>query len=133
MGQETHTGRKVLVIDDSEICREAEMAMLQMGGFDVRAAQDIVEFDRILESWNPEIILTDLQMPDIDGAALCKMLRARFKTARVPIVMFSSVDEVQLAEIAREAGADAYLSKNMGDGFLDLPDRLKALCEEIVF
>ena len=53
--------------------------------------------------------------------------------AKVPIVLFSSIDEVALAAIAKEAGADAYLSKNMGDGFLDLPDRLQQLCEEILF
>jgi CheY-like chemotaxis protein len=123
----------VLVIDDSEICREAETAMLQMGGFEVRSAENLLEFDRILESWKPEIILTDLQMPDIDGAQLCKLLRTRLAWAKVPIVLFSSIDEVALAAIAKEAGADAYLSKNMGDGFLDLPDRLQQLCEEILF
>jgi CheY-like chemotaxis protein len=131
-GAETHIGRRVLVLDDSEICREAESAMLLMGGFDVRSAQDLVEFDHLLESWKPEIILTDFHMPDIDGATLCKTLRSRLDWAKIPIVMFSSVGEQELAEIAKGAGADAYLSKNAGDGYLDLPDRLRQLCEEIL-
>ncbi len=127
-----HDGRRVLVLDDSEICLEAESQMLMMGGFDVRAAQDLVAFDRLLESWHPEIILTDLHMPDIDGATLCRQLRTRLQWARVPIILFSGVDEVELAVIAKSAGADAYLSKNAGDGYLDLPDRLRQLCEEIL-
>lgn len=129
---QAHVGRRVLVLDDSEICREAESAMLLMGGFDVRSASDLVEFDRLLESWQPEIILTDFHMPDIDGATLCKQLRKRLAWARVPIVMFSSLDESELAAVAKGAGADAYLSKNAGDGYLELPDRLRLLCEEIL-
>ena len=125
-------GRRVLVLDDSEICREAESAMLLMGGFEVRSAQDLVEFDRLLESWRPEIILTDFHMPDIDGGALCRQLRSRVPWAKVPIVLFSSLDEVELAVIAKSSGADAYLSKNAGEGFLDLPERLRQLCEEIL-
>jgi CheY-like chemotaxis protein len=130
--QSTHDGRRVLVLDDSEICREAETQMLMMGGFDVKSAQDLVEFDHLLESWRPEIILTDFHMPDIDGATLCRQLRTRLAWARVPIILFSSIDELELAAIAKSAGADAYLSKNAGDGFLDLPDRLRQLCEEIL-
>jgi DNA-binding response OmpR family regulator len=124
-------GRRVLIIDDSELCRAVEAEVLGKAGFDVRAAANLFEFDRLLASWSPELILTDLQMPDIDGATLCRLLRAKVETARIPIVLCSSLGEDRLAVIAREVGADAFLSK--ADGYEQLPLRLRALWDEIVW
>jgi CheY-like chemotaxis protein len=124
-------GRRVLIIDDSELCRAVEAEVLGAAGFDVRAAANLIEFDQLLATWSPELILTDLQMPDIDGATLCRLLRAKLETSRIPIVLCSSLAEHQLAEIAHAVGADAFLSKE--DGYEQLPVRLRALWEEIVW
>jgi DNA-binding response OmpR family regulator len=124
-------GRRVLVIDDSEFCRQFETMVLVQAGFDVRCASNANEFDRLFESWNPELILADLQMPDIDGATLCRSVRARYPTHHIPVVLFSSLPESELAEIALQAGADAFLSKQTG--YDELAVRLRALCEEIVW
>jgi DNA-binding response OmpR family regulator len=124
-------GRRVLVIDDSEFCRQFETMVLVQAGFEVRCASNADEFDQLFESWNPELILADLQMPDIDGATLCKSVRARYPNLRIPVILFSSLPESELADIALRAGADAYLSKQTG--YDELAVRLRALCEEIVW
>jgi len=123
--------KRVLILDDSEVSLALQAALLGMAGFHVRTVGSLAEFDALLGVWRPHIILTDLEMPDIDGATLCKKLRANPDTAKIPIVLFSGVDLPELATIAKQAGADAFLSKR--SGYEDLPDRLVALCDEILW
>ncbi|MBA3540487.1 MAG: response regulator [Deltaproteobacteria bacterium] len=70
-------------------------------------------------------------MPDVDGATLCRQLRANPETAKIPVVRFASATLEELAGIAKEVGADAYLSKRRG--YEDLPQRLRELCDEILW
>lgn len=123
-------GRKVLVIDDSEVCRDLERALLADAGFDVRVAGSVLEFDGILRQWAPEIVLTDVDMPDISGPELCRVLKARFGEL-VPIVLCSGLPEDELASLARACGADAFLSK--ANGLEQLPRGIAELCEEILW
>ena len=77
------------------------------------------------------MIVTDLYMPEMNGAELCQWLRRQVTTARIPIVLCSSAPDQELSAVARAVGADAYVSKV--DGLDTLPDRLNALCDEIVW
>lgn len=123
--------RRVLILDDSEVSLQLQSALLGMSGFHVRTSGTIAEFDALLAVWRPHVILTDLQMPDVDGATLCRKLRANPDTAKIPVVLFSSASLEELAEIAKRVGADAYLSKR--SGYEDLPERLQELCNEILW
>jgi CheY-like chemotaxis protein len=124
-------GRKVLLIDDSELSLQVATDALTSDGFEVRAATQLAEFDRLLEGWQPDIILTDVNMPELSGAQLCKAIKARFKTHSVPVVLFSSLSESELERLARDCGADAYLSKS--GGVDRLADELNNLCEAILW
>ena len=88
-------------------------------------------FQTVLASWKPHLIVTDLYMPEMNGAELCQWLRREVATARIPIVLCSSAPDQELSVVARAVGADAYVSKV--DGLDSLPDRLNALCSEIVW
>ena len=123
--------RRLLLIDDSEIALAYAESVLTEAGFDVRAVGSLRAFQSVLDNWKPHLIVTDLYMPEMSGAELCQWLRRQVATARTPIVLCSSAPDDELAIVARQVGADAYLSKLAG---LDaLPDRLKQLCDEILW
>jgi len=123
--------RRLLLIDDSEIVLAYETSLLTEAGFEVRAVSSLKSFVAALTNWKPHLIVTDLYMPEMNGAELCQWLRREVATARIPIVLCSSAPDNELAVVARAVGADAYLSKLAG---LDaLPDRLNALCDEILW
>jgi CheY-like chemotaxis protein len=123
--------RRLLLIDDSEIALAYAESVLTEVGFDVRAVSSLQAFQTVLSSWKPHLIVTDLYMPEMNGAELCQWLRREVATARIPIVLCSSAPDDELAVVARAVGADAYLSKLTG---LDaLPGRLNALCDEILW
>jgi CheY-like chemotaxis protein len=106
--------KKILLLDDSVITLEMEQAVLEARGYEVAVASNLIEFQAALDAFQPEIILTDLMMPDISGKDIVRVLKQDFHTERIPIVLFSSRPDEELAEIAEQAGADGYLSKSHG-------------------
>jgi CheY-like chemotaxis protein len=123
--------RRLLLIDDSEIALAYAESVLTDAGFDVRAVGSLRAFQTVLSSWRPHLVVTDLYMPEMNGAELCQWLRRQVATARIPIVLCSSAPDAELAAVARAVGADAHVSKV--DGFDQLSERLNALCDEIVW
>jgi twitching motility two-component system response regulator PilH len=121
----------LLLIDDSEIALAYAESLLTDAGFEVRAVGSLRAFQTVLSSWRPHLVVTDLYMPEMNGAELCQWLRRQVSTARIPIVLCSSAPDAELAAVARAVGADAHVSKV--DGFDQLPERLNALCDEIVW
>jgi CheY-like chemotaxis protein len=129
--EERVDSRRLLLIDDSEIALAYAESVLLDVGFDVRAVSSLGAFQNVLADWKPHLIVTDLYMPEMNGAELCQWLRRQVATARIPIVICSSAPDEELAQVARQVGADAYLSKLGG---LDaLPERLTTLCDEILW
>jgi CheY-like chemotaxis protein/HPt (histidine-containing phosphotransfer) domain-containing protein len=120
-------GWRVLLLDDSKISLELARAILAEEGFEVRATTTLSDFDDILQDWSPEVILTDVTMPGMTGVELCRVLKRRYDTAHVPIVLCSTLSQDELAELAQECEADGYVSKN--DRLNGLGDELRALCE----
>ena len=106
--------KKILLLDDSTITLEMEKAVLEDRGYEVAVASNLLEFQAELDRFQPEVILTDLMMPDISGKDIVRVLKQDFHTERIPIVLFSSKADEELAEIAEQAGADGYLSKSHG-------------------
>ena len=118
---------RVLLLDDSEISLELASEVLTANGFDVRATTSLESFDEVLGNWSPEVILTDVQMPGMNGNELCRALKRRYETAHVPIVLCSSMGADELAALARECEADGFVSKT--DNMDDLASELRAVCE----
>jgi CheY-like chemotaxis protein len=118
--------KKILLLDDSAITLEMERAVLEERGYEVAVAANLIEFQAALDAFQPEIILTDLMMPDVSGKDIVRVLKQDFHTERIPIVLFSSKPDEELAEIAEQAGADGYLSKSHGI------ERLGDMVDELV-
>jgi CheY-like chemotaxis protein len=118
--------KRILLLDDSVITLEMEKAVLDDRGYKVAIASNLLEFQAQLETFQPEIILTDLMMPDISGKDIVRVLKQDFHTEKIPIILFSSKPDDELAPIAEQAGADGYLSKSHGI------DRLGDMVDEMV-
>ena len=117
--------KRILLLDDSTITLEMEKAVLEERGYKVAAAANLLEFQSALDVFQPEIILTDLMMPDISGKDIVRVLKQDFHTEKIPIILFSSKNDDELQEIAEQAGADGFLSKSHGiDKLGDMVDEM---------
>lgn len=123
--------KKILLLDDSVITLEMEKAVLEERGYEVVVASNLIEFQAALDAFQPEVILTDLMMPDISGKDIVRVLKQDFHTERIPIVLFSSKPDEELAEIAEQAGADGFLSKS--HGIEKLGDMVDELVDSIIW
>ncbi|HSN30913.1 MAG TPA: response regulator [Kofleriaceae bacterium] len=122
---------KILLVDDSEISLHFVAGVLEKAGFDVRGTDDVHNLSAVLGDWRPDVILTDVNMPNLSGVELCRLLKSSYETAHVPVVLFSSTEPEQLEQLARDCEADGFLSKNGG---LDrLPDELRLLIDSTLF
>jgi CheY-like chemotaxis protein len=106
--------RRILLLDDSTITLEMEKAVLEDRGYKVAIASNLLEFQTELDVFQPEIILTDLMMPDISGKDIVRVLKQDFHTEKIPIILFSSKPDDELEQISEQAGADGFLSKSHG-------------------
>jgi CheY-like chemotaxis protein len=131
MGQRTTDPHRIVMIDDSEIQLAVAARVLEDAGFEVRAVSSLRRFLNAVLDWKPHLIVTDLHMPEMSGAELCAWLRQQVETAKTPIIICSSVEDIELARVARAVGADGFVSKSAGPDAL--PAKLQSLCEEIVF
>ena len=117
--------KKILLLDDSTITLEMEKAVLEDRGYRVAIASNLLEFQALLEQFQPEVILSDLMMPDISGKDIVRVLKQDFHTEKIPIILFSSKADDELQEIAEQAGADGFLSKSHGiDKLGDMVDEM---------
>ena len=117
---------RVLLVDDSLVTREMERRLLEDAGFEVRAVADAPEALSRLGEERFDCVVTDIEMPGMDGLELTARLRAMESFAQLPIVVVSTRDRSEDRLRGLQAGADAYLAKqslNAGE-LVDLVRRL---------
>ena len=102
--------KKILVVEDSPDTRELLQVMLESEGFDVALAEDGVEGIQQATKEPPDLIISDLSMPRIDGIRMIKRLRELPKVRRVPILALTS-HGIEKAMTAIRAGADRVLTR----------------------
>jgi len=102
--------KKILVVEDSPDTRELLQVMLEGEGFDVALAEDGVEGIQQATKEPPDLIISDLSMPRIDGVRMIKRLRELPKVRRVPILALTS-HGLEKAMTAIRAGADRVLTR----------------------
>ena len=122
---------KILLIDDSEISLYFASSTLAKAGYDVRTSSDVHGFASSLGDWRPDVILTDVTMPQMSGVELCRLLKSSYETAHVPVVLFSALSSDELEMLARECEADGFLSK--ANGLDQLPAELDRLIGTALF
>jgi two-component system, OmpR family, KDP operon response regulator KdpE len=98
----------ILVVDDEpQITRVLKTTLLSQG-YGTRAASDGFEALQIMKSWSPDLLITDLRMPNMDGLDLCREVRAH---SQIPIIVLSVRGEERTKVEALDAGADDYVTK----------------------
>ncbi len=103
--------RTVLVADDSLTTRSLLRSVLESSGYKVRTAADGEEALRLLRSEPVDLLVSDVQMPRLDGIGLVERLREDPRIAALPVVLFSSADSEEDRRRGAGSGADAYLTK----------------------
>jgi two-component system chemotaxis sensor kinase CheA len=107
--------RRVLVVDDSITTRALIKSIVEEGGYDVTAARDGSEAFRLLQEQPFELVVSDVQMPNMDGFALTENIRRHPTLARTPVVLVTSLEGEHDRLRGLEAGANAYLGKSAFD------------------
>jgi chemotaxis protein histidine kinase CheA/CheY-like chemotaxis protein len=110
-GEEAPAQPRVLLVEDSLIAREIEKGMLQSAGFHVRTAIDGVDALEKIRSERYDLIVTDLEMPRLDGFGLVRQIRNESRFEDMPILVISTRESAEDRMRALDAGADAYLVK----------------------
>ena len=110
---EEHPQKNVLILDDSEVVLDIARKYLQDAGYFVSTALSLAEFDRHKATREPDLILLDVQMPELEGDDLGRTLRAE-RGVTAPILLFSTLSDEELRERADAAGLSGFVSKNDG-------------------
>jgi two-component system, OmpR family, KDP operon response regulator KdpE len=100
--------RNILVVDDERQITRVLKTALSSRGYGIRTAADGDEALHIMQDWWPDVVITDLRMPNLDGLELCKTIRAK---SQIPIIVLSVKGEDQVKVEALDAGADDYVTK----------------------
>ena len=101
----------ILVADDSPSIRKFISMSLMLQGFETIAVSDGMEALEILPREKISLIITDLNMPNIDGFELIKSIRGNQEYNEVPIIILSSLADDSLVEEGIKCGANSYLIK----------------------
>ncbi len=100
--------RNILVVDDEPQITRVLRTTLASHGYNVRTAGDGDEALEVMREWAPDLVITDLSMPNMPGLELCRRIRAK---SNVPVIVLSVRGEEKIKVEALDAGADDYVSK----------------------
>jgi two-component system chemotaxis response regulator CheY len=117
--------RRVLTIDDSKTMRDMLMLTLADAGFDVLQAVDGQDGLDVLVKERVDVVITDINMPRMDGYEVIRRLRANPDHKRTPILVLTTESEAEKRNLAREAGATGWMVKPFD------PDRLVATVRKV--
>lgn len=103
--------KKILVVDDEAQIIRVMRHILSAHQYEIRTASDGESAFQVFRDWKPDLVVTDLQMPSMDGLELCRRLR---EISDVPIIVLSVRDEEKTIVEALDTGADDYVTKPFG-------------------
>jgi two-component system KDP operon response regulator KdpE len=103
--------RRILIVDDEPQITRVLRTSLDAHGYDLRVANDGDTALQIARDWTPDLMITDLSMPMMDGLELCRRFRQK---SNVPIIVLSVKGEERTKVQALDAGADDYVTKPFG-------------------
>ena len=105
----------VMVVDDALMVRELQRSILERGGYAVRTASDGAEALAMLADQPADLVVTDLEMPNVDGFLLTSSIRAHPRLANIPVLIVSSRASEEDHQRGLDAGADGYIVKTSFD------------------
>lgn len=112
---QTQARRRLLLADDSLTTRALERSILEAAGYDVVVAVDGQAAWQLLQERGADLLLSDVEMPRMDGLSLTKTVRSSARFRNLPVILLTSRDSAEDRARGLEAGANAYLIKSAFD------------------
>ncbi len=103
---------KILIAEDEKALNDAYVMILQREGHDVKSALDGAEALKITKTFEPDVILLDLRMPDVGGIEFLKRYKLPEKHPKVRVIIFSNLDMQKEIDEAFRLGAAKYMLKS---------------------
>ncbi|HWR58413.1 MAG TPA: response regulator [Thermodesulfovibrionales bacterium] len=103
--------KKILVVDDEELNLRFMTSMLRAQGYAVDTARNGKEGIDKVSSFQPDVILLDIMMPEMDGYEACERLKSREEASNIPIILVTALDDRESRLSGFKAGADEFLTK----------------------
>jgi two-component system chemotaxis response regulator CheY len=119
-------GKRVMAVDDSKTMREMVSFTLRSAGFEVSEAEDGRKALTAIEAAPVDLVITDLNMPNMDGATLIRSLRANPRFRGTPILMLTTESDPEKKADGKAAGATGWLVKPFDPQ--KLVDLVRRLC-----
>jgi two-component system chemotaxis sensor kinase CheA len=105
----------VLIVDDSLTTRTLERSVLETAGYSVKTAVDGADGWRVIDEEGCDLVVADVEMPRMNGLALCQAIRANERHRTLPVVLVTALDSDDDRAAGLAAGADAYITKSNFD------------------
>src|SRR5262247_3913029 len=102
---------RILIVDDDPQLTRVLRTGLKSRGYEVRTAPDGMTAVGTFDEWQPDLVITDLAMPRMDGLELCRQIRA---DSKIPIIVLSAKGEEKTKIEALDLGADDFVTKPFG-------------------
>ena len=109
MELEKQSGKKILIIEDEADVRESIKLLLIDAGYIVRESADGLDISDIITEFNPDVVLLDLLLDDVDGREICKSIKQNPLTTNIPVIVISGLPDVYNA--ISESGANDIVAK----------------------
>jgi signal transduction histidine kinase/CheY-like chemotaxis protein len=103
---------KILVVDDSRTQRSAIAAALEQAGYEVVQGENGLKAVQLVQSQGPDLIVSDITMPEMTGYQLCRLIKSDPTTEHLPIILLTTLEHRKHRFWGREAGADSYVNKS---------------------
>ncbi|MDM7925792.1 MAG: response regulator [bacterium] len=103
--------KRILIIENNAVFRKALRMRLESNGYETVDAESGLEGLNAVRKENPDLVITDIMLPGLDGHKVCRMIKFDRKFSRIPVIVLTSRDLDQDAEIAKQCGADAFILK----------------------
>lgn len=118
---ETNDERKklVFVVDDDPVIRDALKRYIDSLGFEAKAVTDGFDVLVLLEYLHPDLIITDIRMPKLDGLTLLQALSNKKETRDIPVIFMSAFNDDEFLEKAKNLGAKFFLLKPFPMDYLE--------------
>jgi DNA-binding response OmpR family regulator len=111
LGATTRAKKVIVLADDSPMIHRHTVPILEDDGYEVKSAHDGMEALELIKQCAPDLVITDVEMPKLDGYGVCKAIKSDPATAHLPVLICSSLGEATDLERGFDAGADDYLVK----------------------
>ena len=106
-----HKPKRILAIEDDPAFIKLLQVRLKAKGYEVHFVTDGLQALNAVRKLKPDLIITDLLLPGMDGHKVCRMIKFDKKLSHIPVIMLTARDLDKVAELARQCRADLFMSK----------------------